>query len=113
MTSTYRRLLLGALLATSTTCATIGATMTAASAASVVGGHVLTGGGAVYLRTGPSTAAATAGTLASRTSISISCYVSGDTVTGYVRRTAQWDKLTSGRYVSHAYVQTTAPIPSC
>ncbi|WP_203981692.1 sporangiospore maturation cell wall hydrolase GsmA, partial [Planosporangium flavigriseum] len=32
---------------------------------------------------------------------------------GAVRSTSQWDRLVSGNYVSHAYVETSASLPTC
>ncbi|HEV7899989.1 MAG TPA: hypothetical protein VGP31_19315, partial [Planosporangium sp.] len=113
MNPNIRRLLLGAILATSTTGATLGVGMEAASAASTVNVTVRTAGGPLNLRAGPTTQSATAGQVPNWTSLTVSCQTSGQYVSGAIRNSAQWDRLTSGRYVAHAYVQTNASIPSC
>jgi uncharacterized protein YraI len=69
--------------------------------------------GTLRVRSGPTTQSAVVGTVRNRASVSIACQVSGQYVAGTVRRTAQWDRLTNGRYVSHAYVNTSAAIASC
>jgi flagellar protein FlgJ len=96
--------------ATLTTAAPAGANPGAASA---YPGTVRTGDGAVRVRSGPSTSATQLGTLASGTAVSIACQVSGQQVAGTVRATNLWDRLASGGYVSHAYVETGAAIPAC
>ena len=60
--------------------------------------------GNVNLRGGPSTAAAVTGTVANGARVNLVCGVVGDHVVGTVRATTQWDRTTSGAYVSHAYV---------
>jgi uncharacterized protein YraI len=69
-------------------------------------GTVRTGDGAVNLRSGPSTAASVQGTVANGATVRLVCGVTGDTVAGTVRTTSQWDRVTDGRYISHAYVVT-------
>jgi flagellum-specific peptidoglycan hydrolase FlgJ/uncharacterized protein YraI len=107
----FPRIVLGALLATSTAAATL-VTGAAAAAASVTA-SVHTDGDALNIRTGPSSSTAVVGLLANGAAISVSCQVDGQTVSGAVRRTAQWDKLTKGGYVSDAYVRAGSSIPSC
>jgi flagellum-specific peptidoglycan hydrolase FlgJ len=60
--------------------------------------------GNVNLRGGASTAAAVKGTVANGAKVNLLCGVVGDHVAGSVRATTQWDRTTSGTYVSHAYV---------
>jgi flagellum-specific peptidoglycan hydrolase FlgJ len=113
MTLKLRQLLLGTLLAASTTGSTLVIGMTNAEAAASVTGTVRTSSGALNLRTGPSTSTAAAGQVGNGTRLSIVCWVSGQSVAGAVRTTNQWTKLTDGRYVSFAYVQPAGTVPSC
>jgi len=113
MTLKLRQLLLGTLLAASTTGSTLVIGMTNAEAATAVTGTVRTTSGALNLRTGPSATTAAAGQVANGTRLSISCWVAGQSVVGAVRTTNQWNKLTNGRYVSFAYIQPAGAIPSC
>jgi uncharacterized protein YraI len=111
MTSKIRRLLLGTLLATATTGAALGTGADGAFAAVTASVH--TTGGPLNLRAAPTTSSAVAGQVANGAGIAVSCQVTGQTIAGAVRTTAQWDKLTSGRYVSHAYVRASATVPTC
>lgn len=83
-----------------------------AAAASYVPGAVKTNDGPVNLRAGASRGAALSGQAANGAKLAISCAVTGDYVTGTVRSTNQWDRLTNGRYLSHAYVVSPA-VPTC
>ncbi|HET6212969.1 MAG TPA: sporangiospore maturation cell wall hydrolase GsmA [Micromonosporaceae bacterium] len=65
---------------------------------------VRTGGGPLNVRVGAAVTHARVGTLPEGTSITIGCQVIGQTINGWVRRTAAWDRLSNGRYVSDAYV---------
>jgi flagellum-specific peptidoglycan hydrolase FlgJ len=69
--------------------------------------------GSLRVRTGASTQTAAAGTLRNKAKVSIACQVSGQYQKGPVRATAQWDRLTNGRYISHAYVVTKTAIAPC
>ena len=69
-------------------------------------GTIRTTDGSVNVRTAPSTSGAVRGTLANGAKVSLVCGVVGDNVAGTVRTTTQWDRITSGLYVSHAYVVT-------
>lgn len=73
---------------------------------------VNSGDGPVNLRTGPSTLTSVKGTAANGSRLSVSCAVNGEYVVGSVRSTSQWDRLTDGRFVSHAYV-TSGAIRTC
>jgi flagellar protein FlgJ len=73
---------------------------------------VWTGGGPLRLRSGPSTSSTRAGYAPDGSTLRIACQVSGDTITGPAGTTAQWDRLTSGLYVAHAYVRSD-PVPAC
>lgn len=109
MSSTPRRRLFGVLLTMSATIATLGAGVGVAAAETV---HA-TVSGPLNIRSGPSTAYPAVGKLPNNAAVSITCQTSGRWINGDVRGTAQWDKLADGRYVSHAYVRTTAKIPAC
>lgn len=56
-------------------------------------------------RSGPATSYTAVGHLKNRSSFGISCKATGQRIAGLVRTTDQWDRLGSGAYVSHAYVQ--------
>jgi uncharacterized protein YraI len=79
-------------------------------------GTVRTADGPVNARTGPGTAYPVSGSLANNTVVQIECAATGPSVTGTVRTSTQWDKLSDGRYVAHAYMlsgtvkSTCAPI---
>jgi uncharacterized protein YraI len=113
MTSTTGRLLLGTIF----TAATVGATLAiggnAAFAATTVTASVRTSGDALNLRSSPTPTAAVIGHAANGARITIACRTSGTSVAGAVRTTNQWDRLTGGGYVSHAYVVTAASIATC
>ena len=103
-----RRLLLGPLLAV---CAS-GAVLTfSAGAASADVSATVTGD--TVLRSAASEASASAGTLGKGTRVAIACKVNGQNVRGSNRPTTQWDRLTNGKYLSHANVDTTMTIPAC
>jgi Mannosyl-glycoprotein endo-beta-N-acetylglucosaminidase len=65
---------------------------------------VKTDAAALHVRTGPSTKYPITKNVRNRSVIRLSCKVTGQTVNGKVRRTAQWDRLTTGGYVSHGFV---------
>ncbi|MBB2944095.1 flagellar protein FlgJ [Actinoplanes lutulentus] len=69
--------------------------------------------GDLKIRSAPSTASKVVGTVKDGTKVSIACAVNGPTVSGKVRTTKVWDRLTSGAYISHGYVRTSAKIPAC
>lgn len=69
-----------------------------------VTGRVRTGDGAVNVRSGPSVANAVVRKAPDGTTVRIACAVRGAKVKGTVRTSDQWDRLTDGRYISHAYV---------
>jgi flagellar protein FlgJ len=69
--------------------------------------------GTLKVRSGPATSWSIVGSLKNRAKVTIVCQVPGQWVKGSVRTTTQWDRLTSGGYVSHAYIATSARIPVC
>jgi uncharacterized protein YraI len=68
---------------------------------------------ALKVRTAPSLAAKVAGSLLGGQRISVACAVSGQSVRGSVSTTTQWDRLSTGGYVTHAYVSAAGTIPRC
>jgi flagellar protein FlgJ len=76
-------------------------------------GSASTGGGPLNIRNAPTTSATLVGMVDNGASMTLTCAVNGDYVSGQVRSSNQWDKLSNGDYVSHAYVQTTATLPAC
>lgn len=83
-----------------------------AQSAGPVAGTVKSSDGKVNLRAAASRSAAVKAQVANGTAVSIVCAVAGDQVSGTVRATNQWDRLTTGGYVSHAYVVSGA-VPTC
>ncbi len=69
-------------------------------------GTVQSADGKVNLRSGPSTSSEIKGSLADGQRVNLVCGVVGELVNGTVRGTTQWNRTTTGLYVSHAYVVT-------
>jgi uncharacterized protein YraI len=69
-------------------------------------GTVRSADGKVNVRTGPSTTAPVKRTVLTGAKVYGVCGVVGTLVNGTVRSTTQWDRLTDGGYISHAYVIT-------
>jgi flagellum-specific peptidoglycan hydrolase FlgJ len=113
MNPNFRRLLLGAILATSATGTTLTIGMEAASAASTVYASVHTLGDPLNVRLSPSTQGTTSSQVPNGAVLPLACQASGSYVNGAVRGSAQWDRLTNGLWVAHAYMQTNASLPSC
>jgi flagellum-specific peptidoglycan hydrolase FlgJ len=67
-------------------------------------GTVRSTDGKVNLRSGPSTSAEIKGSLVSGARVNLVCGVVGEAVDGTVRSSNQWNRTTTGLYVSHAYV---------
>jgi uncharacterized protein YraI len=76
-------------------------------------GTVYTEGGPLNVRSGPSRASAVVATIPNGTSITLVCQLNGQEISGAARTSAQWDRLSDGTYVSHAYISSTANIPAC
>jgi hypothetical protein len=53
------------------------------------------------------------GSLRNGQKVTATCSVAGPSVRGSIRTTTQWDKLSTGGYVTDAYVSTAAGIPRC
>ena len=69
-------------------------------------GTVRSGDGSVNVRSGPSTSAPARRTVADGAKVQGVCGVVGTMVSGTVRTTTQWNRLSDGGYISHAYVVT-------
>jgi flagellar protein FlgJ len=65
------------------------------------------------MRKSPTLAGTVVGTLRDNQKITIACAVTGPSVRGSVRTTTQWDRLSNGAYITHAYVRTTRTIARC
>jgi flagellar protein FlgJ len=69
-------------------------------------GTVRSADGLVNIRSGPSTAYPVKRSVASGATVQGVCGVVGSMVNGTVRSTTQWNRLSDGSYISHAYVVT-------
>lgn len=65
------------------------------------------------VRSAPSLAAKVVGSLRDNQRVTATCSVTGQKVRGSVRTTTQWDRLSNGKYVTHAYVRTSKSLPRC
>ncbi|GAA2708520.1 sporangiospore maturation cell wall hydrolase GsmA [Actinoplanes palleronii] len=74
--------------------------------------RVKTADGGVNVRTAPSTRGASVRKVLNGAAVQLVCAVPGTSVRGTVRTTSQWDRLTDGMYVSHAYV-VAATLKAC
>jgi uncharacterized protein YraI len=110
MRHTTRRLLTGTLLVLAAGAGLAGspAAAQAAGISATIDVH-----SELKVRSAPSWSASVVGTLKDGRKVSVDCAVTGQKVSGKVRTTTQWDRLTDGRYVSHAYVRTSAAVPAC
>ena len=105
-----RRLVAGPLLVAAMS-AGLAVAPAAANAAAVTA--TISVGGTLKVRAAPSLAAKIVGSVRDKQKVSIVCSVVGLTVRGKVRTTNLWDRLGTGRYISHGYVQTTRAIARC
>lgn len=96
----------GALAAFAVAAGLVVATPAAATSATAKKGTVKTSGARLWVRSGPSRSHKAVGSLANRTRVTITCQVTGGTVSGTYGTSALWDKIGSGRYVSDANVYT-------
>jgi flagellar protein FlgJ len=69
-------------------------------------GTVRSTDGKVNIRTGPSTSSPVKRAVATGTKVQGVCGVVGTLVKGTVRTTTQWNRLSDGTYISHAYIVT-------
>jgi flagellar protein FlgJ len=105
-----RRLLAGPLLVLAVGAGLVVAPATADAAAVTA---TVTSSTSLKVRSAPSLAAKVVGSLRGGQRITAVCAVTGQSVRGSVRTTTQWDRLSTGGYLTHAYVSTTASIPRC
>jgi murein DD-endopeptidase MepM/ murein hydrolase activator NlpD len=85
-----------------------------AAVAPVAAGTVKTGGTALNMRLGPTSASALVRAVPNGSRVGIACQVLGQTVTGTVRTTRVWDRLTNNYFISDAYiVRANVQIPAC
>jgi uncharacterized protein YraI len=105
-----RRLLTAPLLV-----ATIGAGLVTAPAVADAAGVAATVSvtNTLKVRSAPSLAARIVGSVQNRQRITVQCVVTGTNVRGTVRTTTLWDRLSTGHYISHAYVRATRSIARC
>ncbi|GIE31581.1 hypothetical protein Ait01nite_046260 [Actinoplanes italicus] len=82
----------------------IPACSTPVSSKTYIAGKVRTADGPVNVRSGPSAHNAVVRKAANGAAVKIACSVQGAKVAGTVRTTTQWDRLSDGQYISHAYV---------
>jgi flagellar protein FlgJ len=106
-----RRLAIAPLLAVCASGAIVAITAGPASAAT--SGTVQLRSGTLKVRAAATSVSAQVATLRNRAKVTIRCKVNGQYTNGSVRKTAQWDLLSSSGYISHAYVQTRQSIPTC
>jgi len=64
-------------------------------------------------RSAPSPASRVTGSLRDGQRVTAVCRVTGQTVRGTIRTTAQWDRLSTGSYVSDAYLRISRSLPPC
>ncbi|MEV6600696.1 peptidoglycan DD-metalloendopeptidase family protein [Actinoplanes sp. NPDC051346] len=94
----------------------------AATPTVVATGKVVTDGIALNARSGPSVGSLRTGTIADGTTVSIVCKAAGQFISGTVKNTGFWDRLSDNSFISDAFVQrreveipkctSTAPLPA-
>ncbi|MET0424222.1 MAG: sporangiospore maturation cell wall hydrolase GsmA [Actinoplanes sp.] len=107
-----RRLLAGSMLVLAVGAVPALAPGTALAAPAGVAATV-TVSGALKIRSAPSLAAKVAGSLRGGQKITATCSVTGQNVRGSVRTTTAWAKLSTGGYVTQAYLTSAKAIPRC
>ena len=110
MSRIVSKLILAPVLALAASGATLMLDMGAAEAATVSAVRV---SGKLNVRSGPTNSASLTRTIKNKTKVTIDCKVTGQYVRGTVRKTAQWDRLTTGDYISHGYVVSKTNVPAC
>ncbi|MEV1288105.1 peptidoglycan DD-metalloendopeptidase family protein [Micromonospora sp. NPDC049679] len=91
----------------------VAAAPAAAAQAATVTGQVSTNRVPLNLRSGPTTTAARAGTIADGSQVTIVCQQPGQQIRGDVRSTNMWNRLSNGAYVSDAFVRRSVTPPRC
>jgi murein DD-endopeptidase MepM/ murein hydrolase activator NlpD len=91
-----------------------GAAPAVAAVPPVAAGTVKTGGTPLNMRLGATSASTLVRGVPNGSRVGIACQVLGQTVSGTVRTTRVWDRLTNNYFVSDAYiVRANVPIPTC
>jgi flagellum-specific peptidoglycan hydrolase FlgJ len=83
------------------------------TATSYIIGTVRSTDGAVNIRTAPSTSGVVVLKLNPGRRALLVCAVPGQKVAGTVRTTTQWDRTSTGHYISHAFIQVAKALPVC
>src|SRR4051794_16839678 len=78
---------------------------TPAFAASTYTGTAVTGGGSLNVRAYATTQSPIVGTVPNGGTVALLCQMTGETITGQLGTTKQWNRTTTGRWVSDAYVK--------
>ena len=112
MSHTARRLLTGPLLLVAALGAGLVVAPQGAQAATGVTATVEVGS-TLKVRSEPTLSGKAVDSLRRGQRITVQCQVIGQKVKGSVRTTTAWDRLGTGRFVSHAYVSATRKIPAC
>ncbi|HEY8371911.1 MAG TPA: SH3 domain-containing protein [Pseudonocardiaceae bacterium] len=76
-------------------------------------GQVRTAGDPLNVRSGPSTSYSQVGLAANYAKVRVECQVTGQSVSGYLGTSNIWYRISSGKYVSKAYVSGVSSAPSC
>jgi flagellar protein FlgJ len=110
MPYTARRLLTAPLLL-----AALGAGLVLAPGAAEAAGVSATikVGTTLKVRSGPSLSAKVVGSVRNNQRVTIACFVSGQKVKGSLRTSTAWDRLSTGRYISHGYVRAARALTRC
>ncbi|MGY0235212.1 sporangiospore maturation cell wall hydrolase GsmA [Longispora urticae] len=90
-----------------------GAAVSRALAQAPTSAVVRTPGIPLKIRSAASATSTRVGTVENGTPLAVDCQVTGQMVEGTVRTTNRWDRLTSGGFVSDAYVARPAEPPVC
>ena len=77
-------------------------------------GTVVTDGAPLNARSSPSASGTRTGLIGNGATVSIVCRIAGQFISGSVKNTGYWDRLSDNSFVSDAYVQRADfPIPKC
>ncbi len=88
--------------------------LTASPAAAATNGVVdVAAGNTLKVRSTPSSSGTQVGTLADGQAITLTCFTTGQSITGTFGTTTRWDKLSTGGYVSQAFVSVSGTLPDC
>jgi flagellum-specific peptidoglycan hydrolase FlgJ len=115
MSTRFRRLIVGPLLAVGTTALVVSSTALPSAAADSTVPATIRVSGFLKIRSEPTTRSQQIGSLKNKSKVAIYCKTTGTEVRGSIRTTKQWDQLDSGGYISHAYVKiaSDAVIKTC